>query len=190
MCDKQILFKLSHCHFDPFWDHLVRKGDQNRHGTVQLFGKLLTVETQVIVYRTKLNCITQCTRGLRIMQELGSKQVLVSKPTRLWRNKTSRLSPTLRGMCFVRWLLWLLNPITLATIPQGQLDIIHWKSKQAHLWWLHYDIWWRLCDVHSLHLPPLFFNRLSCTRNVADRHLTFRSENVFKEHIYQFQFHL
>ncbi len=45
----------------PFWDRLVsqQKGDQNRYGTVLLFGTLLTVEKQKIAYHTKWNYTTQ-----------------------------------------------------------------------------------------------------------------------------------
>ncbi len=41
----------------PFWDGLLPqwKGDQNKYGTVGLFGTPLTVEMQIIVYGTVLN---------------------------------------------------------------------------------------------------------------------------------------
>lgn len=62
-----------------------------------------------------------------------------------------------------------LLPLMLITTPQSKPNNTKWKPQRAHLWWLHYDICWRLCDVHGLHLPPLFFDCLSCTRNMADR---------------------
>lgn len=42
--------------------------------------------------------------------------------------------------------------------------VCEWEPQQAHPGWLHYDIGWRLGDVYGLHLPPLFFNGLSCTK--------------------------
>lgn len=45
-----------------------------------------------------------------------------------------------------------------------KLDIIERKPQQAHLGWLHYDIGGRLGDVYGLHLLPLFFKCLSCTK--------------------------
>lgn len=42
------------------------------------------------------------------------------------------------------------------------------KPQHAHLRWLHNDICGWLCNAHGLHLPPLIFNCLSCTRNMAD----------------------
>ena len=54
------------------------------------------------------------------------------------------------------------------------LNVILWSIHQrAHLWWLHYDVCWWMCDIHALHLPPLFFICFSCRANKAD---TFRKK--------------
>lgn len=55
----------------------------------------------------------------------------------------------------------------LITTPRGKLYIIN-RKLWAHLWWLHYDVCWWLCNVHGLHPPSLLINCLTCTRNVAD----------------------
>lgn len=101
----------------------------------------------------------------------------------MWRKQDFHIVRCSESNDFLLEMLWILSSTMLITIPQGKLHIIEWKPQQAHLWWLHDDIGWRLSDVYGLHLPPLFFNCLSCTSNEADRCLmTIYSEYVLKEH--------
>lgn len=106
----------------------------------------------------KLLCMNHAGQG-----QLGCRQLWVSKLNHSAyeeKNKTSRFLP------LVALIIEFHSAVHCHRVKfkSGTL-----KPQWAHLWWLHYDICWRLCNVHGLHLLPLLFDCLSCTRNVIDK---------------------